>query len=78
MAMETIYFQPEDEVISKYATHHFDFKFTNSEKESTSDAKRAFSDVGIVPSRRLLLVPRSKFTDLVNEIDKTCSTTAKQ
>ncbi|KAG0170554.1 Mss4p nuclear export [Apophysomyces sp. BC1015] len=70
---ETFYFQSEDEIIAKYATHQFDFKFTNSDKEATADAKRAFSDFGIAPSRKLLLVHQSKFADLVSEIEKTCS-----
>ncbi|KAF7730572.1 Mss4p nuclear export [Apophysomyces ossiformis] len=73
---ETFYFQAEDEIIAKYATYQFDFKFTNSEKEATADAKRAFSDFGIAPSRKLLLVPQSKFADLVNEIEKTCSSSS--
>ncbi|KAL0075942.1 p21-C-terminal region-binding protein-domain-containing protein [Phycomyces blakesleeanus] len=70
---ETFYFQAEDEIIAKYATYQFDFKFTNSEKESVSDAKRAFSDFGIAPSRKLLLVHKSKFDELVGDIEATCT-----
>ncbi|KAI7900802.1 p21-C-terminal region-binding protein-domain-containing protein [Cokeromyces recurvatus] len=73
---ETFYFQSEDEIITKYAEYQFDFKFTNSEKEQSSDSRRAFSDFGIAPGRKLLLVHKSKFDDLVNEITKTCSSTA--
>ncbi|KAG2208539.1 hypothetical protein INT47_010235 [Mucor saturninus] len=72
---ETFYFQSEDEIISKYAEYQFDFKFTNSEKEQAADSRRAFSDFGIAPSRKLLLVHKSKFDDLVNEITKTCAST---
>ncbi|KAI8063201.1 p21-C-terminal region-binding protein-domain-containing protein [Gongronella butleri] len=72
-AAETIYIQPEDEIIASHATYQFDFKFTNSEKEAAADAKRAFSDFGIVPSRKLLLVHKDKFDALVKEIDSTCS-----
>ncbi|CDH50009.1 protein bcp1 [Lichtheimia corymbifera JMRC:FSU:9682] len=70
---ETFYFQPEDEVINKYAQHQFDYKFTNREKESSSDARRAFSDFGIAPFRRLMFVHHSKMDALVKEIEKTCS-----
>ncbi|KAI9478585.1 MAG: p21-C-terminal region-binding protein-domain-containing protein [Benjaminiella poitrasii] len=73
---ETFYFQSEDEIIAKYAELQFDFKFTNSEKEQSTDSRRAFSDFGIAPGRKLLLVHRSKFDDLVQEIIKTCSSTA--
>lgn len=77
MSSETFYFQPEDEIIAKYADRHFDFKFTNREKESTSDAKRAFSDFGIAPSRRLLFVHHSKFDALVQDIESQCSNNAQ-
>ncbi|OBZ89141.1 Protein BCP1 [Choanephora cucurbitarum] len=73
---ETFYFQSEDEIIAKYAEHQFDFKFTNSDKEQAADSRRAFSDFGIAPSRKLFLVHKPKFDDLVNEIIKTCSSTA--
>lgn len=72
---ETFYFQSEDEIIAKYAEYQYDFKFTNSEKEQAADSRRAFSDFGIAPSRKLLLVHTSKFDDMVNEIINTCSTT---
>ncbi|KAI8330652.1 p21-C-terminal region-binding protein-domain-containing protein [Chlamydoabsidia padenii] len=71
---ETIYYQAEDEIIASYATYQYDYKFTNSDKESVADAKHAFSDIGIAPSRKLLLVHHSKFAHLVDEIEKTCST----
>ncbi|ORZ03842.1 p21-C-terminal region-binding protein-domain-containing protein [Syncephalastrum racemosum] len=77
MSSETFYFQPEDEIIAKYAERHFDFKFTNREKESTSDAKRAFSDFGIAPSRRLLFVHHTKFDALVQDIESQCSNNAQ-
>ncbi|KAI7866348.1 p21-C-terminal region-binding protein-domain-containing protein [Spinellus fusiger] len=70
---ETFYFQAEDEIIAKYATHHFDFRFTHSEKEAVSDAKRAFSDFGIAPSRKLLFVHTSQWESLVKEIEATCT-----
>lgn len=73
---ETFYFQSEDEIITKYAEYQFDFKFTNNEKEQAADSRRAFSDFGIAPARKLLLVHKSKFNDLVTEITKTCSSTS--
>lgn len=72
---ETFYFQSEDEIIAKYAEYQYNFKFTNSEKEQAADSRRAFSDFGIAPGRKLLLVHQSKFDDMVNEIINTCSTT---
>lgn len=74
---ETFYFQSEDEIIAKYAEYQFDYKFTNSEKEQAADSRRAFSDFGIEPSRKLLLVHQSKFDGLVDEISKTCASTAQ-
>ncbi|KAI7849048.1 p21-C-terminal region-binding protein-domain-containing protein [Circinella umbellata] len=71
---ETFYFQAEDEVIAQYADYKVDFKFTNREKESSSDAKRAFSDFGIAPARRIMLVHKSKFAEAINEIEKICAT----
>jgi len=73
---ETFYFQSEDEIIAKYAEYQYDFKFTNKEKEQAADSRRAFSDFGIAPARKLLLVHKSKFNDMVNEITKTCSSTS--
>ncbi|ORX47032.1 hypothetical protein DM01DRAFT_1339334 [Hesseltinella vesiculosa] len=70
---ETFYYQPEDEIIASYATHQFDFKFTNSDKEAAADSKRAFSDYGVIPARKLLLIPQAKFPAMVQDIDKTCS-----
>ncbi|CAO3599327.1 unnamed protein product [Absidia cylindrospora] len=70
---ETFYYQAEDEIIASYATHQFDFTFTNKDKEAASDSKRAFSDFGIAPSRKLIFVHQSKFANLVDEIEKTCS-----
>ncbi|KAG2232559.1 p21-C-terminal region-binding protein-domain-containing protein [Thamnidium elegans] len=72
---ETFYFQSEDEIIAKYAEYQYDFKFTNNEKEQAADSRRAFSDFGIAPARQLLLVHKSKFDDLVNEVTKTCAST---
>ncbi|KAI9246132.1 p21-C-terminal region-binding protein-domain-containing protein [Sporodiniella umbellata] len=72
---ETFYFQSEDEIIAKYAEHQFDFKFTNSDKEQAADSRRAFSDFGIEPARKLLFVHHSKFDSLVEEITKTCTST---
>ncbi|CAO3622576.1 unnamed protein product [Mucor fragilis] len=73
---ESFYFQSEDEIIAKYAEYQYDFKFTNKEKEQAADSRRAFSDFGIAPARKLLLVHKSKFNDMVNEITKTCSSTS--
>ncbi|KAI8987881.1 p21-C-terminal region-binding protein-domain-containing protein [Mycotypha africana] len=73
---ETFYFQSEDEIIAKYADYQYDYKFTNSEKEQAADSRRAFSEFGIAPGRKLLFVHKSKFEDLVNEITKTCSSTS--
>lgn len=73
MSSEVFYFQPEDEVIDKYSSHRFDFKFTNRDKEASADARRTFSEFGIAPSRRLILVHQSKFPQMIEEIEKTCS-----
>ncbi|ORZ08143.1 p21-C-terminal region-binding protein-domain-containing protein [Absidia repens] len=70
---ETFYYQAEDEIIASYASHQYDFTFTNKDKEAASDSKRAFSDFGIAPSRKLVFVHQSKFANLVDEIEKTCS-----
>ncbi|CAO3700643.1 unnamed protein product [Rhizopus stolonifer] len=72
---ETFYFQSEDEIIAKYAEHQFDFKFTNIDKEQAADSRRAFSEFGIEPARKLLFVHQTKFDTLIEEITKTCTST---
>jgi protein BCP1 len=70
---EVFYFQSEDEIIAQYAEYQFDYKFTNNEKEQAADSRRAFSEYGIAPFRRLMFVHASKFDQLVSEIKTTCS-----
>ncbi|KAI8886435.1 hypothetical protein K501DRAFT_177673 [Backusella circina FSU 941] len=70
---EVFYFQSEDEIISQYAEYQFDYKFTNNEKEQAADSRRAFSECGIAPFRRLMFVHASKFDQLVSEIKTTCT-----
>ncbi|KAJ8328850.1 Mss4p nuclear export [Batrachochytrium dendrobatidis] len=60
------YFQPEDELIEKYAELSIDYKL--AQKQST-DSRRAFHDLGIMPSRRILVVKMSKFCNIINDME---------
>jgi protein BCP1 len=60
--MESVefYFQPEDEIIAKYALDKQDVEF--DQQSMSSDAKRTFHEQGFVPFRRILI--------LENNLDK--------
>ncbi|CAG8576048.1 24685_t:CDS:2 [Dentiscutata erythropus] len=64
------YFHPEDEVIERNSEYQFNFNFTK--QPSVSDSKRAFSDFGIAPAMKLFLLNRSKFDNLVRDLENAC------
>lgn len=51
---QVFYFQPEDEIIEKYALEKQDVEFDT--QSMSSDAKRTFQEQGIVPFRRILIL----------------------
>ncbi|CAM0142040.1 Mss4p nuclear export [Umbelopsis sp. WA50703] len=71
--LETNYFQPEDEIIATYADIQFDYKQTNADKEVSSDARRAFSEMGIAPGRRVMFVRASKLKPMIEELEQACA-----
>jgi protein BCP1 len=64
------YAQSEEEVMSQFATHQFDFDFT--EQDTVSDAKRAFQEQGIHHARRLMLIHKDKIKAMIKAIGKFC------
>lgn len=68
-----LYFQPEDEIIASYADIQYDYKFTNSDKEASSDARRAFSDYGIAPGRKVMIVNGNKMKAMIEELEQACA-----
>ncbi|KAK8011090.1 hypothetical protein PG990_010055 [Apiospora arundinis] len=63
----TFYFHPEDEVLHKYAVAHGTYAFTNNDN-AAADSKRAFQEMGVMPSGHLILIEASKFADAVKAV----------
>ncbi|KAK9728984.1 Mss4p nuclear export [Basidiobolus ranarum] len=62
------YFHPEDELISRHADLVQDFKFTQA--TSVADSKRAFQDYGIAPSRKFMIIHKSKMPALIKNLEE--------
>ena len=60
------YFQAEDEFLEKHAEFTFDYR---PPKQQATDSRRAFSEFGIDPSRRVMFVPASKLSEIVKEVE---------
>lgn len=65
----TYFFQQEDEIVEKYAIPQltFNYKLPNQQSE---DSRNAFSEYGIDPSRRVLILARDALPKLLNELQK--------
>ncbi|KAJ2157139.1 Mss4p nuclear export [Coemansia sp. RSA 552] len=61
------YAHAEDEILEEYAALKFDYKFTRMKR--VAESRNSFADTGIVPSRRCLLIPKSKFQTLITRIE---------
>lgn len=57
---ETFFFHPEDEVFHKHAVGFTNFEYDTKGDEGASDAKRAFSEMGIQPQGHMILVEGKK------------------
>jgi protein BCP1 len=68
MKMESIefYFQPEDEIIEKYALDKQDVEF--DQQSMSSDAKRTFQEQGFVPFRRILILENTNLKKILEEL----------
>ncbi|KAH8554130.1 p21-C-terminal region-binding protein-domain-containing protein [Umbelopsis sp. PMI_123] len=71
--MDLMYFQSEDEIIAEYADIQYDFKLTNADKEASSDARRAFTDYGIAPGRKVMMVKGSKMKAMIEALEEACA-----
>jgi protein BCP1 len=67
---ETFYFHPEDEVLHKHALGWTNFEYETKGDEGASDAKRAFSDLGVKPQGHLILLDGAKFEGAVKAVEK--------
>lgn len=60
------YFQPEDEILQKYALEKLDVEF--DQHSMSSDARRTFQDQGIEPFRRILILKSDILQDIQTEL----------
>ncbi|TKA33710.1 hypothetical protein B0A50_00546 [Salinomyces thailandicus] len=67
-ATETFYFHPEDEVLQRQAIAHCSYDYTKVGEEGTSDAKRAFQELGVRPQGQLILIEGKKFEGSVKAV----------
>lgn len=65
---QEFYFQPEDEILQKYAIEKLDVEF--DQHSMSSDAKRTFHDQGIVPFRKILILKTSLLAEIQAELTK--------
>ncbi|ORY64984.1 p21-C-terminal region-binding protein-domain-containing protein [Pseudomassariella vexata] len=61
------YFHPEDEVLQKYAVAYGSYTFTNHD-EAVADSKRAFQELGVMPSGFMILIEASKFAEAAKAV----------
>ncbi|KAJ1878858.1 Mss4p nuclear export [Kickxella alabastrina] len=57
----------EDEFIEEFAGIKFDYKFTRSKR--VADSRNSFADTGLAPSRRCLVVHKSKVKDMIKRVE---------
>ncbi|KAJ2454333.1 Mss4p nuclear export [Coemansia sp. RSA 2336] len=57
----------EDEFVEEFAQLKFDFKF--SKLKRVADARNTFADTGLVPSRRCLVIHRSKINPIIARLE---------
>jgi protein BCP1 len=62
---EVFYFHPEDEVLHKYAIGHWTYDYSKQGDEGSSDAKRAFNDMGVSSKGHLILIDAQNFKNSV-------------
>lgn len=65
-ACQEFYFQPEDEILQKYAIEKIDVEF--DQHSMSSDARRTFHDQGIVPFRKILIIKSNVLADIQAEL----------
>lgn len=66
---EVFYFHPEDEALQRCAMGSCSFEYERQGEEGSSDAKRAFQDVGVKPMGHLILIEGGKFEGAVKAVE---------
>ncbi|KAJ8123294.1 hypothetical protein O1611_g9628 [Lasiodiplodia mahajangana] len=61
------YFHPEDEVLQKHAMAYGSYPFTKVD-DAVADSKRAFQEMGVMPTGSMILIEASKFADAVKAV----------
>ncbi|KAI9504770.1 p21-C-terminal region-binding protein-domain-containing protein [Coemansia spiralis] len=61
------YLHPEDEFIEEFACLKFDYKFTRSKR--AAESRNSFTDTGLAPSRRCLVIHKSNLSQLVDRLN---------
>ena len=69
-AANTFYFHREDEVLQKSATSWTGFDYTGGKGGESSDTKKTFQELGIVPQGHLILLDAKTFEAAVNDMQK--------
>ena len=64
---EIFYFHPEDEILQKHALASSSFDYV---KQSESDSKRAFQELGVRPQGHVILLEGSKFEGAVKAVNE--------
>ena len=65
---ETFYFHPEDEVLHKHALAYGSFEYSKQSEEGASDAKRAFSELGVKPLGHMILIEGRRLEGAVKAV----------
>lgn len=69
-ASETFYFHPEDEILQKFAMGSCNFDYVKQGEDGSSDAKRAFQELGVRPQGHLVLIDGGKFEGAVKAVEQ--------
>ncbi|KAJ2340709.1 Mss4p nuclear export [Coemansia sp. RSA 2671] len=61
------YGHAEDEFIEEFASTKFDYKFSRSKR--VAESRNSFADTGLAPSRRCLVIHKSKMAALIARLE---------
>ncbi|KAJ2890564.1 Mss4p nuclear export, partial [Coemansia aciculifera] len=61
------YAHAEDEFVEEFACAKFDYKFSRSKR--AAESRNSFADTGLAPSRRCLIIHKSKIAELIARLE---------
>lgn len=62
------FMRAEEEIMAEFASHSFNYKFSRNNR--TADSRNSFSDFGLEPSRRCLIIPKSQMSAMLHSIEQ--------